>query len=165
MPLLVVGVMAIVELGLLISNLQHVEFASRNGAIVAAKLPRASLPIAPAAMPVEITTAVVAELQKMNPAITSATIRQVYLEHTADPGGAGPLLVPETITDGASLAPIPYLTVTDPSAAPTLNAYEYVRVTVFVDFSDIAPNLLSTFCIDFSTAVVQQTSTMPYLQP
>ncbi|HND52275.1 MAG TPA: hypothetical protein PLV92_07755, partial [Pirellulaceae bacterium] len=88
MPLLVVGVMAIVELGLLISNLQHVEFASRNGAIVAAKLPRASLPIAPAPMPVEITTAVVAELQKMNPAITSATIRQIYLEHTADPGGA-----------------------------------------------------------------------------
>lgn len=151
LPLLMIVMLAIVEFGLLLANLQYVEMASRSGALVASRLPAATLN--GGAFPTDITTAVNEELAKLGSGIQA---RQVYLQHNVGGSPVSPR------AGGQSTSPIPYKTITDPPVPPSGS---YVRVTVFVDFRSVAPNLLATFGLNYQNATVQQTTTFPHTLP
>lgn len=156
-PFLVIAVMALVEFGLLYSNTQLVEMASRSGAQVASRL--ASLSDADGGpAPVAVVEAVNAELAKLG-----ITARQVTLEHNVDPAVLSntPGDVVTLRSPGGMLCPDPL----EPAPpGPTANgpARPYVRVTVCVATTDVTPNLLSVFCVDLSNRVTQQTTTRRY---
>lgn len=156
LPILMIALAAIVEFGLLLNNLQYVESASRAGVQVASGLSAANLNSG--SLDTAILTAVNQELANIGPGVVA---RQVYLQHNVDPApphSVGPTVM---VCDGVSTTPCPYVTVTAPSAPATV----YVRVTVFVDFPDVAPNALAYFGLDFSNSIVQQTTTRMWLGP
>lgn len=155
LPIIGLLLVGIVELGLLLGNLQYVEFASRTGALVAMRLSPATLNSG--TLPASILSAVNQELNQMTP---GAVARQVYLEHNVSAGGGvGPMVMR---CGGLTTVPCPYRTVKAPSAP---GGATYVRVTVFVDFSEVAPNALASVGLDYSTTVVQQTTTYMWLGP
>lgn len=159
LPILMIALVAIVEFGLLVSNLQYVESASRAGSRVASRLaPTGPNQLNNGALPPDILTAVNTELANIGPGVVA---RQVYLEYNVDSMG-GVVVMPFMDCGGASTTPCPYVAVNAPTISLTT---AYVRVTVFVDFPDVAPNALAYFGLDFSSSVVQQTTTHMWLGP
>jgi Flp pilus assembly protein TadG len=154
LPIFVIMLMGLVEFGVLVENLQHVEAASRAGVVVASRTADATLNLA--ALPADVLAAVNNELDQMH---SGAVARQVRLEtNVTAVGGVGATF---SRTGGKDNAPDPYIAVTAPAAPATA----YVRVTVFVDVPDVTPNVLAAFGIDFSSEVVQQTTTFPWTGP
>ncbi len=135
LPVLFIAILAIVELGLLSRNQGLVQAASRAAADVASSL---ELPISNP-MPPEIADAVDAILQCEG--IESACIR---VEHNTVKGG------PYVLTTGTGGDP-------PPSPAPANDPY--VRVSVCVENSQLAPNLLKSFCINLAGYYSQRTTT------
>lgn len=156
LPILMIALAAIVEFGLLLNNLQYVESASRAGVQVASRLSAASLNTG--SLDASVLTAVNQELSNISPGVVA---RQVYLEHNVNPAPPPTVGATVMVCDGASSTPCPFVTVTAPSAPST----EYVRVTVFVDFPDVAPNALAYFGLDFENSIVQQTTTRMWFGP
>lgn len=154
LPVFVIMLMGIVEFGVLVENLQHVEAASRAGVLVASRTAAATLNLA--ALPADVLAAVNDELDQMRAGVVA---RQVRLETNVD--NAGNVGATISRTGGQTAAPDPYVAV-DAPAAP---AAAYVRVTVFVDVPDVTPNVLAAFGLDFTNEVVQQTTTFPWTGP
>ena len=162
LPLLVIALMAVVEFGLLYSNEQNVEMASRAGVQVASRLMTISATNGDP-VPAEVVSAVAAELDKIG--ISDYRIR---LEHNIDfdtnplPTLATPVVLATSSTNGPTSCP-------DPPAITLSPNRRYVRVTVCVYSSaptptttGLTPNLLETFGIDMSIRVSQQTTTRRY---
>ncbi len=153
LPLLVILVMAIVEFGLLFSNEQIVEMASRAGTQVASEL--ATIP-ASGAVPVEISNAVAVELARIG--VTGYRIRLEHnIDTTAPPATvATPVVLETTYGGGPTTTPsVPAVSVTSGVA--------YVRVTVTVFTTDLTPNLLSNYCVDLAGRVSSQTKLRRYV--
>lgn len=130
LPILVIAILAIVEMGLLSSNQAVVHAASAAGADVAVSL-GCSLPTA-GAVPSEIVDGVASVLSCQN--ITDYCIR---VEHTIGPAP------PYVLTFGVGASP--------PAATPPATR-DYVCVSVCVDNSELTPNLLSSFCLDLENS-------------
>lgn len=154
LPIFVIMLMGLVEFGVLVENLQHVEAASRAAVLVASRTDAATLNLP--ALPADVLVAVNDELGRMQ---TGVLARQVCLQSNVTAGGG--VGAAFTRTDGKSATPNPYIAVTAPAAPATA----YVRVTVFVDVPDVTPNVLAAFGLDFSSEVVQQTTTYPWTGP
>lgn len=161
LPLLAIVLMAIVEFGIMLTNLQYVEFASRTAAQVAARLDQTSFYSGPiAVMPPEIVAAVNSQLAQTNGGGPALTASKVYLEHTVPASGSGVGVV-RHVCGGTTPTPC---TGSDVEAPTVTGSYRYVRVTVFVEASQAAPNLLATFGFDLAGSHFQQTTTLPYLR-
>ncbi len=148
LPIFIIAVMAIVEMGLLVSNEQIVEMSCRAGSQVASEL--ASIPTS-GAVPASVQTAVARELAQVG-----ATSYQVRLEHNINfVGGAGatmsPVVLTTTTAGGPTYCPPP------PTITLTPNR-RYVRVTVCVYSTALTPNLLRNFGVDMSQRVSDQTT-------
>lgn len=158
LPLLIIVLMAVVEFGLMFSNEQIVEMASRAGAQVASRLVTISESDGDPA-PTEVVDAVNEELGKIN-----VTARQVILEHNVyfDGSPTGVLSPAVTLKSPAGNLCPPSNEPTPPGPTPNHIQPRYVRVTVCVNTTDIAPNLLATFGLDFSNRASQQTTTRRY---
>jgi|GEM_PF-4111604 len=134
LPILIIALFAIVEFGLLSSHQSLVHAAGRAGADAAASL-RSSLPT-DGVVPPEIADAVAKVLAARG--ITASCIR---VEHTNGPDA-------------------PYLSVAgtgggEPVAATPSD--DYVCVSVCVENTDLAPNLLELFCLDLDDTYSQHT--------
>lgn len=135
LPILVIALMAIVEFGLLSANQAYVHASSRAGADAAAGIVR-QLP-ASGPVPAEVDQAVSKVLGARG--IAASWIR---VEHTNGPAP------PYALTSGNGGS-------TPTAAAPT---GDYVRVSVCVENTELAPNLLRGFSIDLFGTFSQQTT-------
>ena len=134
LPVLIIALMAIVEFGMLSSNQAIVHAASRAAADAAAAV---SLPTS-GAVPTEISNAATKVLDARGIGITC-----VRVEHTADLGGSTTVLLSGS---GAN----------NPTSPRPTDAY--VAVTVCVENTQLAPNLLSIFKLDLSGSYSQHTT-------
>ncbi len=134
LPVLFIAILGIVELGFLSSNQMVVQAASRAGADAAAAL-GCDLPT-DGPVPDVIVDAVSNVLACEN--VTASCIR---VEHSL---GDAP---PYVLTEGGGAAP--------PAATPPTTR-DYVCVSVCVENSELAPNLLRTFCIDLAGTFSQK---------
>ncbi len=137
-PIALIAVLAIVELATLTSGMTFVKRASREAADVATALP---LPLT-GPVPPQVLDAVDASLAEH-----SVTWTEVRLEHNIGP--APPYVL--VSGPGTNCAP--------PTARPNT---PWVMVTVCVEQSQLAPNLLQTFCFDLNGRFVQQTTIRCY---
>jgi len=142
LPVLIIGVLAIVEFGLLRANQQQLEYASRVGANIAVDDPNPTV--------TDIDSAVRAHLQEAGIDTADANIRITLQENTT---GA-------TIETTAGT-----LNCTVAGSVPAAPAgQEFVRVTVCLDIveSQMTPNLLQTLGFDIAGWQMQQTTTLRY---
>jgi len=126
LPVLFIAILGIVELGMLSSNQMVVHSASRAGADMAASM-GCDLPTA-GAIPDEIFDAIESVLQ-----CEGAVASCIRVEHSLGPAG------PYVLSSGAGC---------EPPAGDAPADYDYVCVSVCVENTELAPNLLRTFCID-----------------
>ena len=134
LPILVLALMAIIEFGLLSSRQAIVHAASRAGADAAAAYE--SLPAA-TPIPVEVTDAVDRVLAPMG--IKADCIR---LEHTVEG-------VPASVLVSGSGASAP--------SGPVPSS-DYVRLSVCIENTQLAPNLLSIFFLNLENTFSQHTT-------
>jgi len=134
LPVFLIAILAIVELGYLSSNQMIVQAASRAGADAAAAL-GCDLPTE-GDVPTEIVTAVSSVLE-----CKEAVASCIRVEHTL---GDSP---PYVLNYGSGAEP--------PAASPPTTR-DYVCVSVCVENSELAPNLLRTFCIDLAGTYSQK---------
>ena len=154
LPIFVLAVLAIVEFGLLFSHEQIVEMASRAGAQVASQL--SSIPVA-GDVPVEVEDAVARELEQIG--VSDYAIR---LEHNINfSGGSGATMAPVVLTTSANSGPADC---PDPPALTLSPNRRYVRVTVCVYSTSLSPNLLSSYGLDMSQRVSDQTTARRWAQ-
>ncbi len=137
LPILVIGLMAVVELGLLAQNQSLVQRASRAGADAARTT---DLPTV-GAVPAQVLDAIRATLE-----CEGVRAKCVRVEHNQGPAP------PYVLTDGSG-DELP------PGPVPN---FPYVRVSVCVANTDLAPNLLRTFCLDLEGECSQRTTTRCY---
>lgn len=148
LPIFIIALMAIVELGLLVSNEQIVEMSSRAGSQVASKL--ATIPSS-GSVPASVQAAVARELAQIG-----ATHYHVRLEHNINfSGGSGATMAPVVLTSVTTGAPP---NCPPPQAIALTPNRRYVRVTVCVYSTELTPNLLHNFGVDLSTRVSDQTT-------
>lgn len=146
MPILVIVLMALVELALLLSGRHTVEMASRAGAAVASQI---ALPES-GNVPSPIMEAVHEQL-----ATIGACLGSVIVQHNIDPDPGNGHHPPFLLVTGSPVCP-------DLDLPPPPTSADYVRVTVCVRSTELAPNLLKTFCFDISDRVTPQSTTWPY---
>lgn len=165
MPLLMIALLAIVEFGVMLVNLQYLEFASRTGAQVASQLNQSDFyspvlpnpPVFPAAIAVAVNT----QLNQATPnAVPPLTSSSILLEHSVPLSGPG---VAGSAVEVSNGVPVTSADVAEPPV-PAPPAYRYVRVTVFVDADELTPNLLAAFGFDLTGKRFQQTTTYAYLK-
>jgi hypothetical protein len=148
LPIFLLAVLAIVEFGLLFSHEQIVEMASRAGAQVASQL--VSIPVA-GDVPAEVDDAVARELEQIG--VSDYALR---LEHNIDfSGGSGATMDPVVLTSSANSGPADC---PDPPALTLTPNRRYVRVTVCVYSTSLSPNVLSSYGLDLSQRVSDQTT-------
>lgn len=146
MPILVILLMAVVEFGLILANLKQVAVASRVGGEVASQTPNLDTA---AVIPADIVTAVERQLASSN--VRSITPCRVTLVHNV--GGTTVTLKSD---DPSGTCPC------DSPATPPLPSGTFVRVTVCLPVTELAPNLLGTLGFDTSTKMAQHTTTFQY---
>jgi len=143
-PVLLIAFLAAIQFGMLFSKLQQLAIASRIGALSAAQsalLPPANGPVPPAVL-LPIT-------RQMN--LISVATFGVLIEHNVtNPQPMTPIL----LTAGT---PLP----TQPTT-PLPTSGRYVRVTVAVNVTQIAPDLLGMFGFNIIGEKAQQTSVFRY---
>ncbi len=134
LPVLIIALLAIVELGLLSSNQAMVHAASRAAADAAVSV-GCDMPT-DGEVPSEILDAVEKVLEARG--MTASCVR---VEHTNGPDP------PYLLTNGDEASP--------PAAEPLGD--NYVCVSVCVENTELAPNLLEAFCVDLDDTFSQQT--------
>lgn len=158
LPVFLIALMAIAQFGLLLSNEQFVEMASRAGTQVASRLTNISETNGDP-VPAAVLSAVGTELARIG--ITDYSVR---LEHNIDfdvippitPPVIGPVIVLESfVGTGPTNCPAP-------SAVALAPNRMYVRVTVCVKSTELTPNMLNTYGIDFSIRVSDETTLRRY---
>jgi Flp pilus assembly protein TadG len=154
MPILIIAIMAIVEFGLLYSNQQNVEMASRAGVQIASRLTTLSI-VNNDPVPASVVTAVADELEKIG-----VTDYRIILEHnidfTTNPSGT---ITPVELVSATAGAPANCLPTSTIAMSPNRR---YVRVTVCINTTDLTPNLLQTFGFDLDERISQQSTTRRY---
>ena len=151
LPILLILLCGIVEFGLLFSNMQKLEIASRTGASVASQL---NLPLAPppaTPVPAAVQDAITSSLEGTGITASDVKIRLEYNYDSSNPNIAG---TTEQLVSGLLVCPAPSV-----PAVPSLGR-PYVRVTVCAKTTDLAPNCLAIFGLDFSNRISQQTTTV-----
>lgn len=143
LPVWLIAFLAVVEFGMIFANLQQVALASRVGAKVASE--SSSFSVGPLNPADPIVLAIEHQLQ-----LSGITQCKIILEENA--GGSH-----NTHTLGSCVAPPP------PTPLPTLG--KYVRVSVCVPGSQLAPNLLKAFFLDSSKWIFRETTTFHYELP
>jgi Flp pilus assembly protein TadG len=142
LPLLIIGLLAVVEFGVLLASLQQVAAASYEGAKAAAEAPAlTSVPADNVLLASNIRALVDRRLQSAG--FGSSASQGVTLRHTVGGGGDA--------TDGICADPL-----TPP--LPT----QSVRVTVCVELTRLAPNVLSSFGFTLTGKVAEFTTTLDY---
>lgn len=158
LPVFIIALMAIAQFGLLLSNEQYLGEASRAGAQVASELANISETNGDP-VPATVLSAVATELARIG--ITDYSVR---LEHNIDfdvtspidPPVIGPLIeLMSSVGTGPTNCP-------DPAAVTLTPNRMYVRVTVCVRTTELTPNLLNTYGLDFSTRVSDETTLRRY---
>jgi Flp pilus assembly protein TadG len=140
LPVLVIVLLIVVELGLIMGNSKHVAAASREGAKLAAEAATLN-PGNTAAVTAMIRVAIDRRLASAG--LGNAATRGVTLRHTVGGGGSA--------TSGSCPDPV----------VPVL-PNDAVRVTVCVEMTRLSPNLLSIFGFDLTGRVVRSTTTYDY---
>jgi hypothetical protein len=143
-PVLLIAFLAAIQFGMLFSKLQQLALASRIGALAAAQyspLPPVDGPVPPNLM-LPIT-------RQMN--LIGASPYGLLIEHNVtDPQPATPVM----LTSGTPACTQP--------TTPLPTSGRYVRVTVCVEVTQIAPDLLGLFGLDITSEKAQQTSVFRY---
>lgn len=143
-PVLLIAFLAAIQFGMLFSKNQQLALASRIGALAASQ----SLALTPVNGPVP-------------PSILLPITRQMNLMGVSSFG----VLIEHNATNPMPMAPILLASgtpaATQPSTPLPVNG-RYVRVTVCVKVTQIAPDLLGLFGLDISTDNAQQTSVFRY---
>jgi Flp pilus assembly protein TadG len=158
LPLLLIALLAIIEFGLLWSNMQAVEMAARSGSQVASR--ELNLPVS-GNVPTDVRDAVAEELKRIG--VVDYRIRIDHNVTYSPSVSIGPVRKLET-TVGAGLSSVP-----DPAAAVNLTPNRtYVRVIVYVNTvgstnpTGLAPNLMQMFGVDFTNHVSQASEVRRY---
>ena len=153
LPVWILALLAVIQFGQLLSNLQQLSLASRVGAEEASETP-AGIITGAANVPGNINEVIQRQLESAGIVDSGGVARFcVILQH--DLTGVDDELTysaPGTNCTNCSAPTEPPLPVTTPDT-------RYVRVTVCVPFSLVAPNLLSQCGLDFTDNVVRQTTT------
>ena len=160
LPIFLIALMAVVEFGILVSNEQPLEMATRAGALSATQnvLPTVG------SVPPDVLASISRELSNvgidMYQAINDGLIT-ITLVHNVDPSSSSDLDPPALLVTGTLVCPEPVL---PPPPDPDLSPFgrRYVRLNVCVRTDLLTPNLLKTYCLDISTRVTQQTKTYRY---
>ena len=140
-PLLIIGLFAIVQFGIYFTKLQGLSLAARDGAKAASETPPGSL-VGPG-VPANVTQAVIQQLVSCG--IDPCAI---ILQHNV---GGGPV---QTLrTDGAPPCPG-----CDAPPGPPFPAAS-VRVTICTPFTEMMPNVLQSFGFDISGHFAQRSTT------
>jgi len=152
LPIWLIFLLAIIQFGQVLSNLQQVALASRVGAEEASETATTTITTA-TTVPSNIIEAIEHQLEAAGIVDTGGASQcRVILEHNL--GGTDQRLD----STGATCA-------CDPPAAPalpnTVPDASYVRVTVCIPFSLVAPNLLDNYScgFSFSSRLIRQTTT------
>ena len=138
LPVLFIALLAVVEFGLLSMHQSCLQQARRAGADAATHSP---LPTS-GPVPDGILEAVNAVLE-----CKGMTADCVRVEHNLARGG------PYVLNAGIGAAP---------PMAPAPDQHPYVRVSVCVENTQLAPNLLRTYCVDLSGDLSQKSTTRCY---
>lgn len=144
LPVWLIMLGAIVQFGLLIGNRQQVALASRVGAEEAS---RTSLPSG-GGVPLNVVHVVEQQLQG-----SGIDQCKITLEHNVVPPTPPAPAAPVVLSSGDCGCP------TTPPATPLPPQGEYVRVTVYVPATQLAPNVLKIFGLDLSEWLVPNSTT------
>jgi len=150
-PIIAIMLSAVIEFGVMLASIEQITASVRAGAKVASELSNADLGNAATAVNVDVVQAAVDNV--LGSAGMSSCM--VILEHNPTCNG----LVAATKTAGACAgcaAPATALPTTAVIPSGT------IRVTVCVEATQLAPNLLSTFGYDLTGQVVSDAITLPY---
>ncbi|MEQ8789773.1 MAG: pilus assembly protein [Pirellulaceae bacterium] len=146
MPVLVMGLLAALEFGVMMSNFQQIALASRNGALAASETMNLDTAVN---VPPNVVDVVDRQLGSAN--MTPCRIR---LEHNV--GGPQAELL-EPAVGGCDCGPAMFV-----APVPTR---PYVQVTVCVDMTQVAPNCLKNFGFDLTGQVAEFTTLMRHEMP
>ncbi len=155
-PVIVILLAAVIEFGLLLSGIKHVQAAGRAGAKIASELTTSNLTAAPTTNNVDVVQTTVDRV------LSSAgfTSCEVILEYivptpmcTGVTSGSGTQTAGSCTGCNAPSASLPALADVPGGS---------VRVTVCVDADQLTPDLLSTFGFDVSSKVITTSTTLPY---
>lgn len=147
LPIWIIVLLAVIQFGQLLSNLQQVALASRVGAEEAAQT--ASLPTTDAQLAASDIVVAVEDCLQTAQIIDGSTDWCMVLEH--NDGGTSTLTYSSS---GGACSCVP-------GPAPVV-PNTYVRVTVCVPFTAVAPNLLGAYGLSFLSNDVQQQTTFMY---
>lgn len=159
LPILLIVLLAVVEVGLVLAASKHVEFASRLGAKLAAEMPRTGGPPNLGTFNLPVTTNNLKD--RVDQYLQTAGYTNsctVILEHNAV-GVPNPVQVDD---DGM---PCPCDAIGSLPAAvpgPPATAVESVRVTVCLPMEGNIPNCLATFGFDLADCSIRQSTVWPY---
>lgn len=150
-PIIAIMLSAAIEFGVMLASIEQVTAATRAGAKIASELSNADIGNAGTGPNVDVVQAAVDNVLGS----AGMTSCMVILEHNPDCNG----LTAATKTAGTCAgcaAPATALPTTAVIPSGT------VRVTVCVEATQLAPNLLSTFGYDLTGQVVSEAILLPY---
>jgi Flp pilus assembly protein TadG len=157
LPFVLIALLAIIEFGLLWSNMQGVEMAARSGAQVATRFP--TLPNG-GNVPADVLDAVADELARIG--VTDFRVQLTHnVAYTPNPA-IGPVVTLDSAV-GSGLSSVP-----SPPAVSLSPNRMYVQITVFVNTvggsspTGLAPNLLKVFGVDLENRVSQASEVRRY---
>ena len=153
LPVWIIVLAATLEFGLLISRLQQVALAARVGAMEAAQTDGIQEFVA---FPTGVETVVDRQLQSAKGQSDTIEYCRLILEYRLGGTVATPL-----VQDGNTPCNCQPIDGSD-LPFPNTDCGDYVRVTVCVRMSELAPNLLKVFGFDISGKFVQHTATYAY---
>jgi len=141
LPVLIIVLLAVVQFGVLFTNLQHLALASRVGAEKASEQPGLSI-VNNDPVPTDVLDAISQQLG----GVGISSCRVILIHNVGTPA----LTTAELISGACNCdAPAP------PSPSPGGN---FVQVTVITDLAELMPNCLATFGFDISGQFAQQTT-------
>jgi len=146
MPIMIIFVVAAVEFGVLLAQIKQVEFASREGARLAAQQ-----------TPTDLSSAIGPVSNRVERVLQTGDIPEyckVILQHNVATASS------PTQSTGSCNCPTP----TSPPLPAGTNLAA-VRVTVCVGMDKLAPDLLSSLGLSLNGKIVSQTTTWPYVEP
>lgn len=147
LPIWIIFLLAMIEFGLLLTGQQQVALASRVGAEEASQTAMLST-IDGDQVPANVLEAVNQQL-----ASSGISYCKVILQHNLVYDAPGPVPVPVTLASSTGQCDC------DPPSRPLPPRREYTRLTLFVELTELTPNLLGLCGFDISQRTLQHTTT------
>ncbi|MDY0168272.1 MAG: pilus assembly protein [Thermoguttaceae bacterium] len=148
LPVWLIAVGAIIQFGLLIGNRQQVALAARVGAEEASRTPGLDLTSGGGLIPENVVAVVRKQLS--NSGIQEC---KITLEHNLAVGE--PVVLSYELDSQWPATPDPQLSMDE----------DYVRVTVYVRSTELAPNMLGSFSFDASRWIISNSTTFRHERP